>query len=155
MYLLDLSRSSLILDLVFIALIPVLPVLFYSIAHVRKNKQYHYHKKIQVGLSVFLLIVILLFEVDVRIFGWEQYAKQSPYYHSILFPFLYVHLVFAIGTFVLWSGTLVLALKNFSRVPYPNEYSSKHKVLARASALGLTLSIFSGWVFFYLAFVAT
>ena len=85
-------------------------------------------------LGVVLLVVVVLFEVDVRVYGWRQFAEASAYYDSWVFPSLYIHLVFAISTTFLWIYVIVAALRQFDSPPKPNAYSRRHKWIAKIAA---------------------
>ena len=143
------------LDVVTLAMFVIVPILCWSIYQVRVHRRYSLHKKVQIALCVVLLITVVLFEVDVRINGWRHLAKPSPYYHTILFPVLYVHLFFAITTTLLWLVTAINAIRRFEASPQPNEYSATHKILGRLAALDMICTSVTGWTFYYLAFVAS
>ncbi len=148
------SRASMMLDVVSLAMLIIVPVMFWSIYCVKQNHQYALHKKVQLTLGGVLLIAVTLFEVDIRVFGWRHLAKNSPYFSTILFPVLYVHLFFAISTTLLWVFVTVNALRRFPSPPKPNEYSPKHKRLAWLAAIDMACTSVTGWSFYYLAFVA-
>ena len=92
------SRASFAIDVVALTTLAVVPLLAWSIYLVRYEKNYALHRKIQLTLAGLLLGAVVLFELEVRIFGWRQFAEPSPFYDTILFPVLYVHLFFAIST---------------------------------------------------------
>ncbi|MDZ4818625.1 MAG: DUF420 domain-containing protein, partial [Planctomycetota bacterium] len=92
--------------------------------------------------------------VDVRLHGWRQNAEASPYYTTWLNPVLYVHLAFAISTTLLWIYTIVTAVRRFARPAAPGPYSAQHKRVAKAAALGMCLTAVTGWIFYWMAFVA-
>jgi len=92
------------------------------------------HKKVQLALVIVLLVMALLFEIDMRLNGWRQFAQSSPYYHTWLYPMLYIHLVCAVTTTALWLYTFIAALRRFGGSPQPNDYSPQHKHLARIAA---------------------
>lgn len=142
------------LDVVAIAMIGMVPILAYSIYVVRAKKNYRLHRKIQITLAVVLLMAISLFEIDIRIHGWRQFAKASAYYDSWVFPSLYIHLVFAVSTTFLWIYTIVGALKRFDYPPVPNAYSPGHRRVAKLAAIGMFCTAITGWAFYFLAFVA-
>jgi len=148
------SRASLMLDLVAIAMVGVVPVLAYSIYLVRCKRNLQLHKKIQLVLGVVLLIAVGLFEVDMRLHGWRQFAEVSAYYDSLVFPVLYLHLVFAVSTTALWFYTIVAALRRFPNPPVPNAYSRRHRRIARLAAIDMFCTAVTGWAFYALAFVA-
>src|SRR6478609_8701638 len=101
------SRGSFMLDVVFVAMFVVVPLLGLSIYLVKYRRQYAWHKRLQLTMATVLLIAVLLFEVDIRINGWEQRAGPSPYFdpgHKWTSPAgfaLLVHLSFAIPTLLL------------------------------------------------------
>ncbi len=101
-----------------------------------------------------MLGVVVLFELEVRIYGWRQFAEPSPFYDTILFPVLYVHLFFAISTPLLWIYTIVGAVRRFAKPPRPNDYSPRHRRVARLAAIAMLCTAFTSWTFYYLAFVA-
>jgi len=142
------------LDLVAVAMIGIVFLLAFSIYLVRFKQQYALHKKIQLVLGIVLLITVLLFELDVRIFGWRQFAEASVYYDSWVFPSLYVHLVFSISTTILWIYTIVAAVRRFAKPPCPNAYSPRHRFIAKIAAVDMFCTAITGWVFYVLAFVA-
>jgi uncharacterized membrane protein YozB (DUF420 family) len=126
--------------------------MLWSFYLVRAKKQYHAHKKIQIFLSIALLAVLVIFEVEIRFFGWRQYAEASPYINRGLIPFLFFHVTIACITTVLWTWALVHALKNISKPPRPGDYSEKHKKLGKAAGFFMFMTSVTGWTFFLLAF---
>ena len=154
------TRGSLMLDLVVVAMAAILPVLAYSIYLVRYQRRYELHKRIQLVLAFLLLVTVLLFEADMRINGWRDRAVDSPYYASEqggvspVFAALYVHLVFATTSAVLWTVVTIRAWRRFSRPPRPGEHSRSHRLWGRIAALDMAGTAITGWIFYWLAFVA-
>ncbi|MGC3968190.1 MAG: hypothetical protein QM775_12715 [Pirellulales bacterium] len=67
------TRASLMLDVVFLAMFAVVPILFWSIYLVRAKRNYRLHKQVQVTLSLVLLVAVTLFEVDMRCYTpWRR-----------------------------------------------------------------------------------
>ena len=73
------TRASLMLDVVFVAMFAVLPVLGWSILQVRRGR-YLLHKRVQLTLGSILLVTVALFEIDMRLNDWTVRAAASPYY---------------------------------------------------------------------------
>ena len=142
------------LDLVAIAMVGVVPALAYSVYVVRCQRNFRLHKRIQLILGVVLLVAVGMFEIDIRLHGWRQFAEASAYYDSLVFPVLYVHLVFAVSTTALWVYTIVAALRRFTSPPVPNTYSRRHRRVARIAAVDMFCTAVTGWLFYVLAFVA-
>jgi hypothetical protein len=150
-------RGSLMLDLVFLAMFAVVPALGFSIYLVKQGK-YQLHKRLQLLLGSVLFIAVVAFEVDMRINGWQHLAVPSPHWTekgiNSIWIALFIHLSFAIPTFVLWIVVIFLALRKFPSPPVPNAHSPLHKKLGWLAAGGMTMTAVTGWVFYYLAFVA-
>src|SRR5262245_10326998 len=109
------TRGSLMLDVVFLAMFVVTPLLAASVALVKRRQQYALHKRLQIAMAAVLLVAVLLFEIDIRVNGWEERAEPSPYFdadHKWSCPAgiaLIVHLSFAVPTLVLWIVVVIRA----------------------------------------------
>jgi len=153
------SRASLMLDVVALAMVAVVPVLAFSVYQVRYRRNYALHKRIQLALGAVLLVAVTLFEVDIRMYGWRHRAEASTFIGADggtnwVMISLWIHLFFAISTTVLWIVVITRALANFPSPPVPGPHSAWHLKWARIAALDMTCTAVTGWVFYYLAFVA-
>lgn len=153
------TRASFMLDFVVVAMVAILAVLAFNIWLVKYRRAYQLHKQIQLGLAALLAVTVLVFETDMRLYGWEQRAVESPYYgspqqHGVVYTALYVHLFFAITTVLLWIYTIVQALRKFPWAVTPGPYSKTHRRLGWLAALDMLGTATSGWIFYWLAFVA-
>ena len=153
--------SSLMLDVVVCTLVLVVPVIIFSLYQVKVRKNYALHAAIQTTLSVVLLVVVVAFEVDMRLHGgWQNIVNKNPDAPRLVGEalaqvrtMLLVHLVFAVSTPVLWITTLVLARRRFARPPQPSLHSRTHKTLGWLATLDLVMTSATGLGFYYLAFV--
>jgi hypothetical protein len=149
------TRASLMLDVVFLAMFAVVPLLIWSIWLVRYRRNYRLHKRVQVILGSVLLVAVTLFEIDLRFFtDWRQRAEPSPYYANWVFPALYIHLFFAVPTALLWVTVIVRALRRFANPPQPGPHSRQHIFWAWLAAIEMCLTALTGWIFYLLAFAA-
>ncbi len=153
------NRASFMLDVVFLTMFAVVPVMGWSIYQVKYRQQYLLHKRVQISNGLLLLFALTVFEIDMRVNGWRQRAAASPYYSALWSEgwvnwSLGIHLTFAVSTTVLWVFVIVQALREFPRPPQPNEYGPRHKFWARIAAVDLCLTALTGWIFYWLAFVA-
>jgi uncharacterized membrane protein YozB (DUF420 family) len=148
------TRAPLILDVLCLAMLAVVAVLAWSVYQVKYRRRYSLHKWTQVALGVVLLAVVILFEIDIRLHGWEERAAGQLGGHAppAAVIALYVHLVFAVSTVILWPVTIFLALQNFPNPPRPAEHSRVHVPLARTAAMDMVLTAITGWVFYWVAF---
>jgi putative membrane protein len=149
------TRASLMLDVVAIAMVAVLALLAGSVWLVHYRRRYRLHKQIQLVLAAALLIVVGLFETEIRIHGWRSRAESSPYYSTCVMPALAVHLGFSTSTCLLWAAVMVAALRKFGRAPQPGPHSAAHRFWGRLAALDMLCTAVSGWIFYWLAFVAS
>jgi putative membrane protein len=152
------SRASLMLDVVFLAMFAVLPVLGWSIYQVKYRRRYLLHKRVQLTLGAVLLVTVALFETDMRINGWRDRAEPSPFFNTDGINWvdaaLAVHLCFAVTTALAWITVISRALANFPSPPAPGPHSPWHRRWATIAAIDMCLTALTGWVFYWLAFVA-
>ena len=155
------TRGTLMLDIVFVSMFAIVPVMLYSIYQVRKHQRYRLHKTIQLVLGVTLFATVGAFEMEQILVPWEARAQPSPFFDEVqkwrspVGISLLIHLFFAIPTFVLWIYVILQALRRFPSNPKPNEYSASHRRWARLAAIEMVMTAVTGWVFYYLAFVAS
>lgn len=154
------SRGSLMLDVVFLAMMLVVPVLLFSVYLAKYRRQYELHKRIQITLGTVLGLAVTAFELDMRfVTNWRELAEPSPYYDgtwsSLVGLSLIVHLSFAIPTLLLWIVVIVQALRHFPSPPVPGAHSAWHRRWGMVSTVGMVLTAVTGWIFYWLAFMAT
>jgi uncharacterized membrane protein YozB (DUF420 family) len=152
------TRASFMLDFVVLAMVGILPVLGWSVWQAKRGR-YLLHKRVQLALAAVLAVAVALFEIDMRTSGWRPRAEASPYYGTdgapgIVDYALAVHLFFAVTTVVLWITVIVRALRRFPNPPRPNEHSPQHILWAKLAAADMAMTAVTGWLFYYLAFVA-
>ena len=154
------TRASLMLDVVFVAMFAVVPVMIASIALARFKNDFTWHKRIQLVLAIVLTVAIVAFEVDIRFFtDWAERAEPSAYFDpaakwsSPVGMALVVHLFFAVPTALVWIYVVTGAVRRFPTPASPNEYSGRHKLWGRIAAVEMTMTAITGWVFYWLAFV--
>lgn len=147
------------IDVVFLAMFAVIPVLFWSLYLVRRRGLYGWHKRIQITLALVLLLAVTAFELEMRLLGWQHRAEPSPFWrpgrwNDWIDWSLAIHLLCAIPTFFLWVMVIVQALRKFPHPPAPGPHSATHRRWGWMAAIGMTLTACTGWVFYWLAFVA-
>lgn len=154
--------ASLMLDVVMVALVLIVPVLLWSI-RLAKAGRYTLHKRVQLTLAVVLLLAVAAFEVDLQWLhgGWKNVVNKDPQAPrldaaslAMVQKILWVHLLFAITTPLLWGLTIALALKRIPATPQPCNHSPLHRKLGWASVADLVLTTLTGMAFYYTAFIA-
>lgn len=152
------TRGSFMLDFVFVAMFAIIAVMAVSIWLVRYRRQYELHKRLQITLGLVLLVAVTAFEIDLQFItqDWRPLAEPSPFYASgFVDCCLWVHLCFAVPTPLLWIFVIVQGLRKFPRPAQPGPYSRRHIFWARLAAAGMFLTAFTGWIFYWVAFVAS
>ena len=153
-------NATFMLDLVVCALVLVVPILAASIFLVKVQRSYVWHRRLQLLLAAVLLFAVA--GVRTRCAGRApRLAKHRPSVAPEIAPadfdfirkVLYVHLLFAISTPLLWAVTISLALSRFGNRPAPSAHSRWHKRLGWTSAIDLAMTSVTGLLFYYFAFV--
>ncbi|MCA9078058.1 MAG: DUF420 domain-containing protein [Planctomycetaceae bacterium] len=153
--------TSFMLDVVVTALVLVVPVIVFSILQVKRG-QYLLHQRLQLGLAIVLLLAVGAFEFDMQWVhgGWENVVNKDPENPRLTGEaftqartVLYVHLIFAVSTPVLWATTIALALRRMPTPPAPCAHSPLHRKLGWASTIDLVLTSVTGLAFYYVAFM--
>jgi putative membrane protein len=152
------TRGSLMLDVVFLAMFAVLPLLSFAI-YLAKRKKYTLHKRLQLAIAGVLLVAVAGFEIDMQFLtDWEDRAEASPFFdpaYKWSCPVgiaLIIHLCCSVPTFLLWVIVTVQALRKFPSPPVPGPHSRAHLRLSKPAALGMLLTAATGWVFYWMAF---
>lgn len=153
------TRGSFMLDFVFVAMFAAILVMTWSIYEVKYRRRFLLHRLVQISLGIVLLIAVVAFEVEIRIFGWMHRAEASPFWvegrwNDWVDYSLGVHLLFAIPTPFVWAYVIIQGVRKFPKPPMPNEYSRSHIWWARFAAFEMTMTTVTGWAFYYLAFAA-
>lgn len=144
------------LDFVAVAMLLVCVVLVFSIYQVRNKKNPRLHRLIQIVTAIVLTGAVIAFEVDVRFFtDWRTLAEPSPYYESGLVSWmLVIHLLFAVPTPIVWVVVIFMALKRFRESFSQETFNRIHRISGWVAATFMLMTAVTGWVFYYLAFVA-
>ena len=148
------SRGTLMLDIVAVAMILVLPLIAAAI-NLAKRGEYQKHRVMMLVISTVLAVTVVLFEIEMRMVGWRDFAAASPYFNTLVTPILVIHLACSITTTALLIVTVMGAVKKFPNPPRPGAYSQTHRKVGKAAAVGLALTSITGWIFYWCAFIAT
>ena len=150
------TRGSFMLDLVSVAMLLVTIAMAFSFYQVRYLNNRRMHRRIQLSTVVVLAITLVAFEIDVRRFtDWKELAKPSPYYESGLVHWsLWIHLAFAIPTPLIWGVVIWMAFRRFKDDFDQGQFNKFHRISGRIAAAMMMATAITGWIFYYLAFVA-
>lgn len=146
------TGAPLAVDLIVVGLSVVLPILFVSIALVRRGERAK-HRAIQVAITASLALALIFFEIQVRSAGgWREMIADRGHSDSritLIGVLLGVHLIFAVSTPLLWVAALMTSGKAWS-----GQRPRRHRLVARLAAGDLVLTALTGWLWYAVAFVA-
>ena len=110
------------------------------------------HYKIQLGTFIFTLLVVVIFEVGVRISGgFSEFMQDSNANPSWMLIFLIIHIFVAIISVVVWSALIYGAVKHYK---LDHESLPKyHKKIGKLVFLGLTATSIMGVMIYYFLFI--
>lgn len=150
------TRGTWMLDVVAVAMIAVTLVLLFSVYLARFRHAYRGHRTIQLVLAIALLIVIVLFEIDMRfVSDWRAQAAKSIYYASgWVDRWLWIHLAFAVPTLFMWIALVVMALRRMGANFENLTHRRFHRRLGWVSTWFMLMTAVTGWIFYWVSFVA-
>ncbi len=150
------TRAPLMLDVLCLAMLVVVVVLAWSVYQVKFRRRYQLHKWTQITLGAILLVVVILFEIDIRLHGWEDRAAgqaRRPCAGGRLVRRSTFTSCSPFRRSFFGRSRLFSALRNFPNPPLPGPHSRIHMPLARMAAADMVLTAITGWIFYWLAFV--
>jgi putative membrane protein len=134
---------------IYFAILPFL--MFASISFVIK-KRYNAHFISQLALFAVTLVVVVIFEVGVRISGGiVEFMKTANIPYWFMITFLIVHVTIALVSVVLWSALLYGAVRSY--ILEAKGVSKSHGKVGRFVFLGMTISSFMGVAIYYMLFI--
>ena len=134
---------------VYFALLPILMFLSISLA---KKKRYDEHFLSQLILFAVTLVVVVIFEVGVRVSdGFLEFMKNAHVSYGFMTAFLVVHVSIALISVVLWSALLYGAVKSYKLEN--NGVSASHKKVGKFVFLGITIASYMGVGVYYFLFL--
>ena len=132
----------------------LLPFLLLFAIRYAIKKEYLKHIQSQITLFIITLIVLILFEIGIRIEdGFIHFAKQSLLPFSTLFTFLVIHIIIAVLSLVLWLYLIVSTYKNYAQGQFCYSLINSHKRLGEILFLALSISSIMGVLMYIFLFV--
>ncbi len=135
------TRGDLLMDIVIVALVAVVPIVFYNWRLARTGR-YPLHKTMQISLAVLLGAVVGLFEYNLRLQGgiFEATAASSYAGTGTLNFWIYLHTFFAITTIFIWIGLIAVSLRRFPNPPVPGAFSGRHRFWGRLGMIWMLVT---------------
>ncbi len=139
------------MDLVtlYFALLPLL--LGFAISFAIRG-QYDAHYRMQLSVFVLTLLMVVVFEVGVRISGgFLAFMEKSQASHDMMVLLLVVHIIVALISVVLWSALIYGAIKRNRIEALP--MTPAHKKVGYYVFAGMSLTAVMGVSIYYFLFV--
>lgn len=140
------TSAPLYLDITTLYFISIPFLLLYSISYA-KNKEYKKHYLSQFIILFVTFIVIVFFEVGIRITGgFAEYARISSINYKFLLVFLIIHIIIALCTLIFWFYFIFTSYFNYKKSIKMKNHK-KHAIylflsICITSFMGLCLYIF-------------
>jgi len=149
------ARCDALMDIVVLSFIFIIPTILYSYKLVKEKNNYKLHKNIQLYLGITLLIVVVIFEIDMKQQGGIfEMVKGSAYEGtSFLNGSIYFHTILSILTSLIWVILIPLSMFKFSKDPKPNDFSGKHRFWGRIGLVAMILTGLTGVQLYIFGFV--
>lgn len=147
------TRAPMYLDIVAIYFILLPLLLFVSVRYAVKG-EIKKHLKSQIGIFVMTLVMIVVFEVGMRLAGgFKEYIKDSSVPYAFFISFLIVHIITAIATVNLWSYQIISSVKAYNKGTLTGEKALKHKKIGKYLMIGIAITLVQAAAIYYFMFV--
>ena len=135
-----LSKAPLFIDITTV-IVAILPLLVWFAIRVAQNGNIELHKKLQLTLFIFSVIVLVFFEYFIRVIGGvEKFELNID--KTLFFTILIIHIIIAVVTLFLWIYTIIKSSE-----------PTKHKKAAIFAFSGIVLTSITGIIVYILLFL--
>ena len=147
------TRAALYMDVVtlYFALLPFL--VFYSIRFAVRG-EYVTHYKSQLAILLLSTVMVLIFEVGVRISGgFSEFVKESSYSYEFMVGFLAFHILIALVTVVGWVTLIYRSIKLYKEGGRDAVASMDHRRVSRWVFTGIVATSVTGCMIYGFLFI--
>ena len=148
------TRAPMFMDVItiFFALLPFLVA--YSIYLAVKGR-YLLHFRSQMGLFILSMVMVVVFEIGVRVDGgFNAYMQESSLSYNGVLIYLVVHILFALLTVVAWGITIYSSSKAFREEGVASSYFREHGKRARWVFLAIFTNSVMGTAMYPILFIS-
>jgi len=122
----------------------ILPLLMGTAIYMAVKKRYELHKKMNLAIYAITLLVVVFFEVGVRLSGgFAYFIQDSNAQYAFLFTFLLFHILVAFVSVVAYS---LLIYKTVTKL-------QNHRKFGILVYLGMTVTSITGVMIYYFLFL--
>lgn len=147
------TRADLLTDLITVGY-GVIPLVLYLSALRARRGEYRLHRAVQTSCLAALTVILVLFEVNIRLRGGSQalFASSSFAATPLLRTILLVHLAIAVSTYLAWVGLTVVSWRRFAS-SLPGTFSGVHRTVGRWVIGGNVATAITGVLLYVVGFV--
>jgi uncharacterized membrane protein YozB (DUF420 family) len=136
-----------------IVLLTLLPLLMLVAFRFARRGRAALHRNMQVATLVMVLLVVVLFELDVRLSGGKAaFLAHNPARASTVESILRFHIAVATFTFLAWLGLAAVSWPRFRR-SLPGTFTRIHRLLGKVTFAGACLLSSTGALMYALMYV--
>jgi putative membrane protein len=138
------QKAPLFMDIVTIYF-AILPILLFLAIRLAIKKRYKEHTKAQFSIFIISLIVILIFEIGVRVVGgFDVFLKESSVSNDYFITYLIIHIIIALVSVIGWVITMIKSYIAYKKDGFNSVYFKTHSKYSKLLFIGLTLTAYSG-----------
>ena len=147
------TRAPFFMDMItiYFALVPFLVAfsVYFAI-----QRRYLLHFRSQMSLFIMSMVMVVLFEIGVRVDGgFNVYMQESSLSYNGVLVYLIVHILFALVTVVAWGITIYSSYKAFREEGAGSPYFIEHKNRARWVFLAIVINSIMGTSMYPILFI--
>ncbi len=147
------TRADVLMD-VAIIVFTALPFILGMGIRLARSRRFAAHRGLQTNAAILILVLLTLFEVDIRISGGSRaFIAQSALSAGFIRGFLLCHVAVALATFACWATLLLRSRKHFGK-SLPGSFSNTHRAWGWTTFVGVCLLSSSGAALYVMLFVA-
>lgn len=116
------------------------------------KKELDKHYKVQLGTFILTLLIVVFFEIGVRVSGGLfAFMQESHINYTFMVVFMIIHIIIAITSVLIWSALIYGAVKaqRNKNISLP----ASHQRFGKYVFAGLTVTAFMGVMIYYFLFI--
>jgi putative membrane protein len=147
------TRADLLTDLITVGY-GVIPLALYLSSLLARRGAHRLHRNLQCSLLGLLTVILILFEVNIRMRGGSEalFVSSSFAETPLLRIILLGHLAIAISTYLAWSALTVVSWRRFE-TSLPGRFSVFHRRAGMAVIFGNVATAITGIILYVVGFV--
>ena len=146
------SRADGWLDAAVLGLTALTALLLMSVVAVRRGRT-HFHRRLQLVLSAFTLVLVVVLEWRFRTVGWRTAAEPSSWFPLGVDVSLGTHIVFALAMVVGWIGALTIGIRGWRDGALHVDQRARHRWWGWFATIATIGTAVTAWIFYVVAFV--